>query len=291
MMYYSTWEDAIYSNTGTTDLVYNIYGEDQELLYTGRSIARPNAPGVEINISEIVRNYLNSDLPSSAFDGDDFNTGNAIEPNSVLSFTLTDGKGNVLEEYSFLNCWDYNTKFSNIAGSGLNYPLSIPANGKMTTGMYLFTSVYDKNARKVRTTISYPSGDTCSNGAIYYSNSLGGYDTLLLECKIVKKDNIERYTIGNKWHSGTLESGTRNINSKITESWTISTHLLNDSESEIIARELIQSNNIYLHIFADNRIVPVSITETTAEYKTRKNEKKPFYTTITLTSNQPHNRI
>jgi hypothetical protein len=273
-------------------MVYCIYDENSTLLYTGKAVAKPNGGGCQINVSEIVRNYLNCDLPDVAFNGEDFNTGQIILPNATLGFTLTDEKGTVLEEYKFLNCWDYKTPFSFFATSSMNYPLSNPANDHRTTGMYWFSSVYEKVQRKVRTTISSFTGDTCGYGALYYANAMGGWDAFLIEGMITKKDSYQRYTIENKWMSGTLESGSRTLVNTVDESWELKTHLLKDSESKILSSNLFNSNNIYFHSFADDKIYPVSITDTSVTYKDWRNQKKKkFYVTINIKSNQPKQRI
>lgn len=292
MQYYSIWQDAIYVATGLTSMIYNIYDENTNLVYTGRAVARPDNGSCEINISRIVQNYLNSNLPNVAFNGPDFNTGQMFEPYAVLGFDLTNEKNTVLESYKFLNCWDYKTPFSFFATSSMNYPLSEPANDHRTTGMYWFASVYEKIQRKVRTTISSFTGDTCGFGALYYSNALGGYDSFLIEGNITKKDTFSRYTIENSWPSSTLQPGTRTLVNTIDESWTLNTHLLTDKESDVLARNLYGSNNVYFHNFADDTITPVVITDTSIDYKTRKNQKrKRFYLTINIKSTQPKQRI
>lgn len=292
MQYYSIWEDAIYLVTGTTNVKYLLYNEDSELIYAGVAVARPNEGGCKINVSRIVQNYLNSDLPDSAFSGDSFVSGQHIEPKAVLGFTLTDEKGNVFDEYKFLNCWDYITHFALIASPGVPYPLSHPANNHTVSEMLHFTSVLTKT-NNVRTTISSGfAGDYCGYGALYYSNNMGGYDSFLIEGTVTKKDTYQRYTINNKWEAGTLKSGTRTLVNTIDESWTLKTHLLNDNEAKILAENLYGSNNVYFHNFADGNITPVIVTDTSVEYKNLRNQKKKkFYATINIRSTQPKQRI
>lgn len=292
MQYYSAWQDAIYVDTGMSSMIYCIYDENSTLLYTGKAVARPTGGGCQINVSEIVRNYLNSELPDVAFNGPDFNTGQVIEPNAVLGFTLTNEKGTVLETYKFLNCWDYYNLFSFIGNSAMNYPMSTPANDHYAIGMYHFYSLCDKTTKKIKTTISNATGNTCGYGALYYANAMGGWDQFLIEGMITKKDSYERYTINNKWMSGTLENGTRTLVNTIEESWELKTHMLTDNESKILASNLFNSNNIYFHSFADDKIYPVSITDTSVTYKDWRNQKKKkFYVTINIKSNQPKQRI
>lgn len=292
MQYKSAFEDAIYTATGLTSINYLIYDGDNELIYAGKSVARPGTGECNINVSDIARNYLNSELPETAFSAITINTGTHIEPNAIKMFTLTDAKGNVLETYRFLNCWDYETPFAFIANPGNSYPLSLPANQHRTNNMFVFSSVLNKQ-NKVATTISTGFlGNYCGNGALYYSNSMGGWDSFLIEGTITKKNSYERYTIGNHWTYGSMKPGTRTLVNTITDSWTLKTHLLTDEESKILCENLFCSNNVYFHSFEDDKIYPVYITDTSVEVKTRINQKKKrFFHTINITSAQPRQII
>lgn len=288
----SIWEDVIYTVTGETSITYLLYDENSELIYAGVAVARPNEGDCSINVSRIVQNYLNSDLPEEVYTGSTLVTGQYYEPNAVLGFTLTDGKGNVFESYRFLNCWDYKTHFAFIASPGVPYPLSNPANNHSVDEMFHFNSVLTKT-NKVRTTISTGiAGDYCGYGALYYSNNMGGWDSFLIEGTVVKKDTYQRYTINNKWIADTLKPGTRTLVNTIDESWTLKTHLLKDDEAKNLAENLYGSNNIFFHNFADDKITPVVITDTSVEYKNlRSNKNKRFYLTINIKSTQPKQRI
>ena len=292
MTYASIWEDVIYTVTGMTSVDYLIYDENSNLLYAGKAVARPNEGDCKINVSRIVQNYLNSDLPDTAFNGVNFTLGQHIEPNAVLGFSLTDGKGNLFEDYMFLNCWDYKLHFAFIANPGVPYPLSKPANQHYVPQMLLFQSVLTKQ-NKVRTTISSGfTGDYCGYGALYYSNAIGGYDSFLIENGVTRKDSYERYTINNKWMADTLQSGSRTLVNTIETTWELKTHLLTDSEAKTLASNLFGSNNVYFHNFDDDTITPVVITDTSVDYKNRKNQKnKMFYLTINIKSTQPRQRI
>ena len=290
---YSIWEDAIYAATGQTSFIYNIYDEDNTLLYTGKAYSRPNTGLIEINVSQIVRNYLNCEFPAEAFNLSTFQEGQVILPNAVLGFTLTNEKGTELESYKFLNCWDYKTFYRFIDNTTMNYNINQPVNNHTAIGQYTFVSTLLKTD-KVRVAIgSVDSGATsCGYGALYYSTSLGGWDSFLIEGNIIKKDSYERYTIENKWIADTLQPGTRTLVNTIDESWTLNTHLLTDEEAKILAEHLFGSNNVYFHSFADNTITPVVITDTSVDYKNWRNQKrKRFYLTINIKSCQPKQRI
>lgn len=294
MKYISAWEDEFYTYTGSTEFVYFLYNDADELLYTGKAVARPD-DAIRINISALVRSYLNSDLASSAFGNNGFNVGTTTMPNSVKEFYITDEEDTVLETYVYLNCYDYITSFALIAGSGLDVPLSNPVNNHSVVGMYSFTSLYSKTNNNVKTTIgNVLVTDTgwCGKAALYYSNAKGGWDSFLIEGNITKTDTYDKYSISSNWETKTLQSGNRTLMNTITESWQLMTHMLKDSEMDKLASNLFSSNNIYFHNLVTDTIVPVKITDTSVVYKTwQNNKRKKFYATIKIESNQPKKRI
>lgn len=284
---YSAWEDAIYSVTGLTQLTYNIYDDNNVLLYTGKAYPRPrpNNGTIEINISQIVRNYLNSELP--------FAEGQVYLPNAVLGFTLTNENGTVLESYKFLNCWDYKTMYRFIDNTAMNFNINQSVNNHFATGQYTFTSLLTKT-NMVRVTIGIvSSGATaCGYGALYYSNSLGGWDSFLIEGKMLKKNTYTKYEIDNAYWANTLQFGHRTINNTISESWELETQYLSDDESKRLTDNLFGSNNVYFHDFVENRIYPVTITDTSVEVKNWKNQgRKHFIYKINIKNSQDKQRI
>lgn len=290
-MKYSIWEDAIYSVTGTSYLVYNLYNEDSELIYTGKAYPRPNVGTIEINISQIVRNYLNSQLPLTATSGSSIQEGQFYLPYAVLGFSLTDDKGNELESYKFLNCWDYETKYANIDILAGGFNINQQVNNHFATGQYFFNSLLTKQD-KVRVTISMAQPNSCGYGALYYSNALGGWDSFLIEGNLKKKNTYTKYEIDNAYRADTLQFGHRTINNTISESWELQTQYLTDEESKKLALHLFGSNNVYFHDFTDNKIYPVVITDSSVEVKTWRNQKRShFLHKINIKSAQDKMRI
>lgn len=288
---YSCWEDAIYTTSGMAYFFYNIYNENNDLLYSGKAYPRPNSGIIEINVSQIVRNYLNSHLPNNAFSGNTFQDGQFYLPYAVLGFTLTDEKGNVLETYKFLNCWDYKTRFSQIDNVGMNFNINYPVNDHIAVGQYTFVSTLMKTD-KVRVTIGSGATNSCGYGALYYSNAVGGYDSFLVEGRLKKKNTYTKYEIDNAYRADTLQFGHRTINNTISEAWELQTQYLSDKESERLTTHLYGSNDVYFHDFTNDRIYPVVITDTSVEVKTYKNQgKKHFMHTINIKNSQDKQRI
>ena len=54
MQYYSIWEDAIFVASGMPQIDYLLYDDNNELVYAGSAVAKPNQGSCEINISRIV---------------------------------------------------------------------------------------------------------------------------------------------------------------------------------------------------------------------------------------------
>lgn len=291
-MKYSAWEDAIYTVTGMSEFVYSIYDENSTLLYTGKAYARPDVGIIEINVSQIVRNYLNCKLPNVAFNATELNTGQVTLPNAVLGFTLADEKGTVLETYKFLNCWNYKDMYRFLDNTTLNLNINRPVNTHTAVGQYTFTSTLTKQD-KVRVTIgTVVSATSCGYGVLYYSNAVGGYDHFLIEGRMKKKDSYERYEIDNPYLANTLQYGHKTLVNTITEEWELQTHYLTDKESKTLTENLYGSNDVYFHDLVEDRIYPVVITDKSVEVKNWKNQgKKQFIHTINIKNAQDKQRI
>ena len=278
MQKYSAWEDAIYTFTATTYTVFYLYDENNTLVYAGKASPRPDTGIIEINVSQIVRNYLNSYFPITAFSGDTFQEGQHYLPDAVLGFTLTDEKGNVWETYKFLNCWDYKTRYSLIDNVGMSFSLNQAVNNHTVSGQYTFASVLTKT-NKVRVNIGSTLSPTACNGygALYYSNSLGGWDSFLIEGNMKKTNKYSRYEIDNPFRAGTLQFGHRIINNTIEETWELQTQYLDDNESKRLTDNLFGSTCVFFHDFNEDKIYPVVITDTSVEVKTWRNQKRKHY--------------
>lgn len=297
----SAWEDCVYSYSGLDVLDYALFDENDNKIYEGRAYKRPGDSVINIDLSPIIRNFLNSALPDNVMGSRGEQTshnanaivvGNYNLPDAIHTFTLKDGKGNTLETYRFLNCYDYDTMYSTLDNSVNSVPLNGEVNNHRANGMYSFYSVLTK-ANNVRVNIG--SGSTvnaCGVAALYYSSAKGGWNAFLIEGQIKRKDTYTKYNIDRPFAVNTLDFGHKTLNNTISESWNITTHYLTDEESKAMVRNIYGSNDVYLHIFEDDRIVPVVITDTSIEEKTYKNEgRKMFQHTINVKSSQDKMRI
>lgn len=132
----------------------------------------------------------------------------------------------------------------------------------------------------------------CGDWALYYSNRSGGWDSFLIEGNVKKIDNFEKYYINRSYNNTTMEWGKKVYHNEITTNYELHTGWLNDRQSEILAFNLLSSNQVYLHDLVNNKIIPVVITDDTAEYKTFKNNgRKMVNYTINVEASQIQQNI
>ena len=112
----------------------------------------------------------------------------------------------------------------------------------------------------------------CGDAALYYLNAAGGWDAFLIEGKVLRTD---KYTQGDYYKSfdnSTIEFGKTRWLNEIRPSWELHTGWLTDDQAERLVRNLLPSTQVYLHILADDEYFPVTITDTSATYKTYENQ-------------------
>lgn len=56
------WEDTYFYENNTVSLDYSIEDEDGNIIYSGKTVAEPNATNISFNINNICKNHLNSHL-------------------------------------------------------------------------------------------------------------------------------------------------------------------------------------------------------------------------------------
>lgn len=136
----------------------------------------------------------------------------------------------------------------------------------------------------------YLIANTCKNYCLYYINSRGGFDSMLIQGKQIQNDKITNYNYKKNYLYNVgltnTDRGIVNYKKDIVEGWQLNTHKLTDAQSEKIS-ELFKSNEVYLHNLDTDQITPVIITNTNVEYKTFRNQERkwPIYT-INVQSSQ-----
>ena len=265
MVYNPIYRDTYYTSSASS-LVYQIK-LDGGVIYSGRAVRMPGSDNLRININKVCRNYLESDI-TPLFEVNGTSTPNL---NACRTFDLTDSAGTVLQQYTFLLDYDYDDTWN-----GGSKELSIPINGHFISGMLKpRTSVSTGNTVSTNaTTGNYPVQVKCSDYVIYYLNARGGWDAFVPEGKCQKKDGLTTYTTDRAFDNTTYEFETNRYVTEIKTSYELTTGLLNDVQSERLAKHLIGSNKVYLHNVKDGWIRPVVIDDKAVTYQTYENNGK-----------------
>ena len=121
---------------------------------------------------------------------------------------------------------------------------------------------------------------------LYYVNSRGGWDSVLVDGISIQSDKYERETFTQNYRTPSINRGVIEYKNNITEAWTLYFKSLGDSRNPVF-HNLFESTNVFLHDLEADRIVPVVITSREMQYKTRKNQGRKLYTyEITVESSQ-----
>lgn len=121
---------------------------------------------------------------------------------------------------------------------------------------------------------------------LYYVNSRGGWDSVLVDGVATQTDKYDRETYTRNYRTPSIYRGVIEYRNNITESWTLYLRSLGDSRNRLF-HNLYESTNVFLHDLEEGRIVPVIITSREMQYKTRKNQGKKLFTyEITVESSQ-----
>ena len=139
--------------------------------------------------------------------------------------------------------------------------------------------------------------DHCGPGAFVYRNRFGGWDSFLIEGNIIKTDNYSKqnYRKKGEYNSGYSINSLHLFNEKYTDSLDVNTTFevhtgwLSDEESERLAFHLLSSPLVYFQNFNGDlyesdpfTLVPVRLTNSSAEYKKFRNGKRLVSYTITF---------
>lgn len=153
-------------------------------------------------------------------------------------------------------------------------------------------STYVKDlADKYDTIITFSNGEKydvryCGDYAIYYLNSYGGWDSFLIEGKVKKFDDFTSYSFNKSFDNSTIEFEKTKYMNEIKTRYEMHTCWLTDAQSENLTKNLLGSTKLYVHYLPDNRIFPAIITDSSAEYKTFKNEGRLVSYTINVQESQ-----
>lgn len=276
------WKDTFYV-TEADELQYTIR-LDGEPIFHAKAYKMPGADELKINVNKICSNYLFADITpllETFRDSGGFIDDYSIEGN-IRTFTL-ESNGTTLASYRFIKDWSYERM------ALITTNRSLPINGhyadKMLTLSATITTddfILNNDAEKYKT----PVCD--ARYALYYENAYAGFDSFLIEGKVIHKDGIVSHTYSTSFVNTSAQHEMKRYIDEIKGTYELHTGLLTDTESERLIKHLITSNQVYMHDLKTGDIFPVVITNNDVEYLNYRNNKM-FSHTINVAVSQ--NRI
>lgn len=295
------WKD-FYANLGSDEsAIYQIrIPGGNEIIYTGKAFKRPGQSMLTVRINDICADYLETPFP------DINNPFNPLPfPKQFDVDILEDGYFALADDVLFYNDWSYDRNYDPYT-DGLSCPvngkvspltpipysliwteeLNVIVNGQYTESIRPDGSgsagifMVDVSARKGGDIVKlihadvgdreYHVVDPCARYAFYYVNAYGGVDMLLMEGHYSKVDNLTRHSRQVEYDNRDVSSrGVHNYQNEISKAMTLHTSWLSDAEAERM-HHLLNSTNVYLYDIEKGEMIPVTITDTTTEYKTYK---------------------
>lgn len=182
--------------------------------------------------------------------------------NITATLTFTDGiKSHVIipVEISADFSDDFNTDFAR----------SAKAAGSGTAVFDL--SAWDNVASVIINGKTWEVVTDCKEWVVYYVNAYGGWDSLLIEGNTIETDSLKRHTREMEYDNRSIQNrGTQNYVNEITKSYTLHTSWMSDAES-LRMHHLLNSPEVYLFNINTRDMIPVTLNNTTTEFKTYKN--------------------
>lgn len=133
---------------------------------------------------------------------------------------------------------------------------------------------------------TYKIVDSCAEYCLYYQNSYGGWDSLLITGNNIKTDDISQNFYNRSFNNTTIEFEKKNYLNIITSKYKFYTSYLTDEQASRMYN-LIESNEVYLHNLVTGVVRPVIVTDTSLDYKTFTNQqRKKFYYEINVEESQ-----
>lgn len=285
------WKDTYYTEqlTDGGSIEYSIgttLNGIVQTIFNGKAWANPNTNAINIKINDLVKDYLQFELPDLNNIGDT----TISHPNAIKTFFLytNDNDDTEVASYKFIKDWSYKDY--------ANDTRSNPINGRGIEGQLYFNTYVDDDLLK--THISHTPNNLYTENicdaryVLYYLNRWCGMDSFVIEGKVIKTDNYTPYFITSSYNNTTTEFGKKIYHNDITTSYELHTGWLKDTESENLAFNLLSSNLVYLHDIKENKIMPVVITNTSTDYKTFKNQNNKLYNyTISVECSQKEYRL
>ena len=302
------WKDY-HVTMGTAEYADFRMNYGTQTVYRGRAYRKPGENSIRVRINDICADYLSSPFPAltdKSFTPD--GTGQ-------FSFAyLPKGSSlwvNIAPPVTFMDDWSYDYGFdysrvSFIRSNPINYRIDLrqwlmvsifgaqqitfavfdskglhTVSARTDENAYGGTGVIDLSLLSDPTSIvaghgTYTVVEPCNRYALYYLNSYGGWDSLLIEGAVSESDSVERHTAGMEYdNSDRAARGERDYLNGLTKEYVFRTGWLSDDESSRM-HELLNSTDVYGFDLVDRAMFPLVLTGTETEYKTYKgNGNKP----------------
>lgn len=290
------WQDTYY-RTAAASARYRIT-MDGTTVFSGKAVRYPGAERLQINLNKVCRNYLESDI-ASIIEGYNPGTEQLFRTDHLegqKTFKLYVGDTNVAD-YRFFQDYSYTY---NKATTGTSINVSNPINGHFVPEMLRLRTIRNSNSNASTGSTVYTLGSTsdsepygytkqveCADYALYYLNSYGGWDSFVIEGTGKRKDAFEAYTTDKVYDNTTPEFEYNKYVNEVKTSYELNTGYLTDVQSANLAKNLIGSVKVYLHILREGRIVPVVIDDKNVTYQTyQANGRKMCQYKIQVTESQ-----
>lgn len=275
MVYSPIYKNTYYTTTADT-LYYHIMLEGEEI-YAGKAVKYPGADEMQINLDKICSNYLSTDI-DDLLNELPVNITRQYQYNAQRTFDFHIGSAvTPVQNYTFYNDWSYTTEM-NVTGSVIT---SKPITGHYVPGMMrlrttrlttsspvVYTEGYVGDPADADGYFGYTKQVKCTPYVLYYLNSYGGWDAFVIEGNTTKKEAYTTYTTDQSYDNTTLEFEYNKYAQEIKTTYTMNTGLLNDEQSENLAKNLVGSLKVYLHNIQEGWIEPVIITDNSVDYQT-----------------------
>lgn len=116
----------------------------------------------------------------------------------------------------------------------------------------------------------------CGDYAVYYTNKYGGWCAFLFEGICKRIDNLKDYKYNRATSNQTINFENNRYLVEVSPTYQLRTGWLSDEEAARLASDLLPTTKMYLHNLITDEIKPAIITDTSAEYKTFKNNNRKF---------------
>lgn len=266
-MAHPIWKDYIISVDA--DVVEFVVSQDAQQIYSGKAFRKPNANTIDIKINDICANYFRNPFPSN------FPNVETERHPYVISFVVELYYNDTNENYiiQFYNDWSGSEWEDTSVLRFLTAPISnkVPQGVPIVSSRTQFFNVANVVQIPTENSAQYEVVGDCYRYMLYYLNAMGGWDFLLIEGKEKQTDNYTRYTIGQTYNNDQSRNrGTRNYRNDIARKWELHTLWIDDAGAQNM-HHLLGSTDVYLYDMQTEQLHPITIANTSCEYKTYSN--------------------